>query len=198
MPRDGRAPDGSGFRSPPPFDQASRRARAAPPTGHHTAPSRPYRLTTLKKLLLLALVAAGFTGACALLYKSPVTYDPYTTGGGVLVQDLVIPVQDDLPFILGTERVRFHMVGLVLGEDGAPGAEFENTYERGEPLEVDLSADPLPQGLLEGLVNMRVLGRRQLTVPPELAFGSAGIPDRGVPPDATVRFEVELMERISQ
>ena len=152
----------------------------------------------MKKLLLAALAAAGIAGACVLVYKSPVVYDPYTTAGGVVVQDLVIPVQDDLPFIAGTERVRFHMVGRVLNEDGSEGAEFENTYDRGEPLEVDLSADPLPQGLLEGLANMRVLGRRQMTVPPELAFGAAGIPDRGVPGDATVRFEVELMERLAQ
>jgi FKBP-type peptidyl-prolyl cis-trans isomerase len=152
----------------------------------------------VKKLLLAALAAAGIAGACVLVYKSPVVYDPYTTAGGVVVQDLVIPVQDDLPFIAGTERVRFHMVGRVLNEDGSEGAEFENTYDRGEPLEVDLSADPLPQGLLEGIANMRVLGRRQLTVPPALAFGPAGLPDRGVPGDATVRFEVELMERLAQ
>jgi FKBP-type peptidyl-prolyl cis-trans isomerase len=152
----------------------------------------------LKKLLLAALVAAGITGACVLVYKSPVVYDPYTTAGGVVVQDLVIPVQDDLPFITGTERVRFHMIGRVLDENGGEGAEFENTYDRGEPLEVDLSEDPLPAGLLEGIANMRVLGRRQMTVPPELAFGADGLPDRGVPGDATVQFEVELMERLPQ
>ena len=62
-----------------------------------------------------------------------------------------------------------------------------------DPYTFRLGADQVVPGLDTGLVGMAVGGTRQLVVPPELAYGDAGLyPD--IPPDATVTFEVELLE----
>lgn len=47
-------------------------------------------------------------------------------------------------------------------------------------------------GFREGIVGMRVGGRRRITIPPELAYGAAGRPQAGIPPNATLIFEVTL------
>ncbi|KAG7363293.1 peptidyl-prolyl cis-trans isomerase [Nitzschia inconspicua] len=50
-----------------------------------------------------------------------------------------------------------------------------------------------PPGWDVGLVGMCVGERRRLTVPPALAYGSAGLPRRGIPPDATLQYDVTLV-----
>jgi hypothetical protein len=50
-----------------------------------------------------------------------------------------------------------------------------------------------PPGWDIGLVGMCVGERRRLTVPPVLAYGSAGLPRRGIPPDATLQYDVTLV-----
>ena len=56
-----------------------------------------------------------------------------------------------------------------------------------------LGAGQVVQGWDEGLVGMRVGGTRALVVPPELAYGEAGLPP-DVPPNAIVSYEVELLD----
>ncbi len=61
-----------------------------------------------------------------------------------------------------------------------------------DPYTFRLGAGQVVPGWDEGLVGMAVGGTRQLVVPPELAYGEAGLyPD--IPPNATVTFEVELL-----
>lgn len=59
-----------------------------------------------------------------------------------------------------------------LGVDYDSGAEFDSSWNRGEPLEFPL--DGLIAGWQDGIPGMRVGGRRQLVIPPELAYGPAG------------------------
>ncbi len=65
-------------------------------------------------------------------------------------------------------QVLVHYVGV----DFADGEQFDSSWDRGEPIEFPLQG--LIQGWQEGIPGMRVGGRRQLTVPPELAYGPAG------------------------
>lgn len=90
-----------------------------------------------------------------------------------------------------------HYVGWL--EDGRVfQASRDTTNGRpGEPISFTLGAGDVIAGWDQGLEGMRVGGKRQLRIPPELAYGSRGIwtPTGWViPPDATINFEVDLLE----
>lgn len=71
------------------------------------------------------------------------------------------------------------------------GEEFDSTEQRGA-YTFRLGAGQVIDGLDEGLENMRVGGTRRVTIPPDYAYGSVGLPPL-VPPNATVTYEVELL-----
>jgi peptidylprolyl isomerase len=64
--------------------------------------------------------------------------------------------------------VEVHYVGVEFGN----GEQFDSSWDRGESIDFPLRG--LIQGWQEGIPGMRVGGRRQLTIPPELAYGAAG------------------------
>ncbi|MGM3173326.1 FKBP-type peptidyl-prolyl cis-trans isomerase [Dickeya lacustris] len=70
------------------------------------------------------------------------------------------------------------------------GAEFDNSYKRGEPLSFRL--DGVIPGWTEGLKHVKKGGKIKLVIPPALAYGEAGVP--GIPANSTLVFEVELLD----
>ena len=71
------------------------------------------------------------------------------------------------------------------------GTVFD-TSEGKEPLRTPLVSSSLIQGWVQGIPGMRVGEVRKLVIPPELAYGASG---KGpIPPNATLTFEVELLE----
>jgi FKBP-type peptidyl-prolyl cis-trans isomerase len=72
------------------------------------------------------------------------------------------------------------------------GTRVDSTLDRGVPLESALGRVPV-EGFNQGLVGMRPGGRRRMTIPPELAYGSKGWLDV-IPPDAPLDCEVHLVE----
>ncbi|MGZ8920307.1 MAG: FKBP-type peptidyl-prolyl cis-trans isomerase, partial [Limisphaerales bacterium] len=73
------------------------------------------------------------------------------------------------------------------------GEECCSSFEYQRPIIIDLDRRECIAGLRLGIEGMREGGRRELVVSPHLAYGEAGIPGR-VPPNAVLRFEVELLE----
>ncbi|MDR3037539.1 MAG: FKBP-type peptidyl-prolyl cis-trans isomerase [Coriobacteriales bacterium] len=85
------------------------------------------------------------------------------------------------------DKVQVHYTGYL-----ADGTVFDSSYESGTPIEVTLGAGGVIQGWEQGIPGMKVGGKRTLTIPPSLAYGSAGN-GSVIPPNATLTFEVELV-----
>ncbi len=136
----------------------------------------------------LALVAAlALAPGCAALGTiiAPPRYDAKSLPSGVELQDLVVPEGGRVAG--GSDEVTIDLVAWTGG-----GRRFESTYAVGRPLTFELGSGVVPHGLDEGVRGMRVGGRRSIVVPPELAFGDAGIPGE-IPPRSFILFDVSLV-----
>ncbi|HUG77880.1 MAG TPA: FKBP-type peptidyl-prolyl cis-trans isomerase [Burkholderiales bacterium] len=73
------------------------------------------------------------------------------------------------------------------------GKQFDSSRSRRDPLDFALGAGDVIKGWDEGIPGMKVGGKRRLTIPAALAYGEHGC-GGVIPPDATLVFEVELLE----
>ena len=80
-----------------------------------------------------------------------------------------------------------------LYENGTRGEKFDSSLDRDQPFKFKIGAGQVIKGWDEGVEGMRIGGKRELIIPPELGYGARG--SRGViPPDATLNFEVMLLK----
>jgi FKBP-type peptidyl-prolyl cis-trans isomerase len=91
------------------------------------------------------------------------------------------------PTAVNGKTVQVHYTGWL-----ANGKEFDSSLDLGEPIEFVLGEGRVIKGWDEGIAGMKVGGKRQLRIPPELGYGTRGAPPT-IPPNATLIFDVQLV-----
>jgi FKBP-type peptidyl-prolyl cis-trans isomerase len=85
-------------------------------------------------------------------------------------------------------RVRVHYTGWLTN-----GKKFDSSVDAGTPFDFRIGNGEVIKGWEEGVTGMRVGGKRQLHIPPSLAYGAEGTPDGSIPPNATLIFDIHLL-----
>lgn len=85
-------------------------------------------------------------------------------------------------------KATVHYTGWLLD-----GTKFDSSVDHDRPFTFRIGAGQVIPGWDEGVVGMREGGRRELTIPAHMAYGETGYPPV-IPPNATLRFEIELLK----
>ncbi len=111
-----------------------------------------------------------------------------TTSSGLKYTDLVVGTGEEAK---KGDKVSVHYTGWFYN-GGKRGDKFDSSVGRA-PFDVQIGVTRVIQGWTEGLQGMKTGGKRQLIIPPALAYGERGMPG-AIPPNSTLEFEVELLK----
>lgn len=108
-----------------------------------------------------------------------------TTASGLVYEELTVGSGAEA---VSGKPVTVHYTGWLTN-----GTKFDSSKDRDDPFVFNLGGGQVIKGWDEGVAGMKVGGKRKLTIPPQLGYGSRGA-GGVIPPDATLVFEVELLE----
>ena len=111
------------------------------------------------------------------------------TPSGLVIDEVTVGSGDTAA---AGQKVSVHYTGWLF-EDGQKGAKFDSSKDRGQPFIFPLGQGHVIKGWDEGVAGMQVGGKRKLTIPAQLAYGSRGA-GGVIPPNAELVFEVELLK----
>jgi peptidylprolyl isomerase len=105
----------------------------------------------------------------------------------LVIEDLTVGTG---PEIQAGQTAIVHYVGVFF----STGEEFDSSWDRGQPFPVEnLGNAQVIDGWNQGIIGMQVGGRRQLIIPPDLAYGEEGHP-AGIGPNETLIFVIDLLQ----
>ncbi len=108
-----------------------------------------------------------------------------TTASGLQIEDLTV---GNGATATAGQNVAVHYTGWLTN-----GTKFDSSKDRNDPFRFGLGQRQVIAGWDEGVQGMQVGGVRKLTIPPELGYGARGA-GGVIPPNATLVFEVELLD----
>ena len=111
-----------------------------------------------------------------------------TTASGLQYEDTVIGEGAEAT---KGQNVSVHYTGW-LYNNGEQGAKFDSSRDRNDAFAFSLGAGMVIKGWDEGVAGMKVGGQRTLIIPPEMGYGARGA-GGVIPPNATLKFDVELL-----
>jgi len=112
-----------------------------------------------------------------------------STDSGLQYEDTVLGSGD---LAESGQHVSVHYTGW-LYDQGVKGKKFDSSKDRNDPFSFELGSGMVIKGWDEGVQGMRVGGTRVLVIPPDLGYGARGA-GGVIPPNATLMFEVELLD----
>ncbi len=143
----------------------------------------------MRKILVLALLLTSAIWLAAQEkpeHPSPVDGVGVTLSSGLRYWDLKVGTG---AVALNGSKVKVNYAGWLLEE----GTKFDSSYDRGTPFEFTIGAGNVIKGWDQGVAGMKVGGKRQLRIPPDLAYGWRGSPPV-IPRNAYLLFDVELLD----
>jgi len=110
--------------------------------------------------------------------------DDKNMNGELIIEDIIVGQ--------GAEAVKYSIITVNYTGWLEDGTKFDSSLNPGrEPLRFTLGAGQMIQGFDQGILGMKVGGKRKLTIPPNLGYGSQ---DKGIiPPNSTLIFEIDLL-----
>jgi FKBP-type peptidyl-prolyl cis-trans isomerase FkpA len=135
---------------------------------------------TLFTILLAALSVGMFGVSCE---RKKETETKMETMAGLKIEDTKVGTG---PEAVAGKTVSVHYTGTLTN-----GQKFDSSLDRGQPFKFKLGAGMVIKGWDQGFAGMKVGGKRKLTIPPDLAYGSRAIGP--IPPNSTLLFDVELL-----
>lgn len=119
--------------------------------------------------------------------KAPakVTGDGVKTDSGLQYWDIVVGTGK---VAKEGDGVRVHYTGWLPN-----GKKFDSSVDAGRPFRFVLGNGEVIKGWDEGVAGMKVGGKRQLHIPPDLGYGENGTPDGTIPPNSALIFDVQLL-----
>ncbi len=113
-----------------------------------------------------------------------VTGDGVKTDSGLQYWDIKLGLG---PLAKAGDHVKVHYTGWL-----STGKKFDSSVDARQPYDFTLGQGEVIKGWDEGVVAMKVGGKRQLRIPAEMAYGAEGHPPQ-IPPNATLIFDVQLL-----
>ncbi|MFK8028861.1 MAG: FKBP-type peptidyl-prolyl cis-trans isomerase [Gammaproteobacteria bacterium] len=152
----------------------------------------PRRLSLLPACALV-LVMVAMTSACdsSKSADAPAKAMDTTTDTGLVIQDQVLGEGEAAT---STSAVAVHYTGWLFDEsqEDNKGTQFDSSLTRNKPFEFPLGQGRVIKGWDQGVVGMKVGGKRRLIIPSELGYGARGA-GRDIPPNSTLMFDIELL-----